>query len=110
MVATDEATVYYEFVDQTGFNNELMKKVVQNNEEKISQQTKTDVKPMPASEVADVVAHETSDIKFGVSWISWISLVLFYIYFLAEHIKTPCNITLLKGLNIVKIKAWVCST
>ena len=67
MVATDEATVYYEFVDQTGFNNELMKKVVQNNEEKISQQTKTGVKKMPAYKLADVVTHEVSDIKFEVS-------------------------------------------
>jgi len=64
LVATDEATVYYEFVDQTGFNNELMKKVVQNNEEKISQQTKTGVKKMPAYKLADVVTHEVSDIKF----------------------------------------------
>ena len=44
-----------------------MKKVVQNNEEKISQQTKTGVKKMPAYKLADVVTHEVSDIKFEVS-------------------------------------------
>jgi len=64
LVATDEATVYYEFVDAAGFNNDLMKKVVCNNEEKISQQTKTGVKQMPSYKLANVVTHETSDIKF----------------------------------------------